>query len=103
TDAAPAEPYPLSLHDALPICRAEKADIADQGADRRRRGQRQGTVRRGVLAGGAPDRANCPSRAWAGHRAAGAHHEAIVRRNNVRSEEHTSELQSPYDLVCRLL
>src|SRR5437867_12435326 len=22
---------------------------------------------------------------------------------NVRSEEHTSELQSPYDLVCRLL
>src|SRR5437867_5911844 len=24
-------------------------------------------------------------------------------RGNVRSEEHTSELQSPYDLVCRLL
>src|SRR5207248_9024044 len=23
--------------------------------------------------------------------------------NTVRSEEHTSELQSPYDLVCRLL
>src|SRR5437867_5622900 len=23
--------------------------------------------------------------------------------NNGRSEEHTSELQSPYDLVCRLL
>src|SRR5437867_8554415 len=22
---------------------------------------------------------------------------------NIRSEEHTSELQSPYDLVCRLL
>src|SRR5438094_5415885 len=29
-------------------------------------------------------------------RAAGASHE-------VRSEEHTSELQSPYELVCRLL
>src|SRR5438094_2491681 len=27
--------------------------------------------------------------------------EAAARR--VRSEEHTSELQSPYDLVCRLL
>src|SRR5438094_7983011 len=26
-----------------------------------------------------------------------------VRRGPVRSEEHTSELQSPYDLVCRLL
>src|SRR5437867_13374922 len=25
------------------------------------------------------------------------------RSSKVRSEEHTSELQSPYDLVCRLL
>src|SRR5438094_6466333 len=25
------------------------------------------------------------------------------RRRRLRSEEHTSELQSPYDLVCRLL
>src|SRR5207248_6360175 len=28
---------------------------------------------------------------------------AVVPRLAVRSEEHTSELQSPYDLVCRLL
>src|SRR5207248_11727554 len=27
----------------------------------------------------------------------------LVRLPGVRSEEHTSELQSPYDLVCRLL
>src|SRR5438094_1133562 len=27
----------------------------------------------------------------------------IGRRPSFRSEEHTSELQSPYDLVCRLL
>src|SRR5207248_10423947 len=26
-----------------------------------------------------------------------------LRRSHQRSEEHTSELQSPYDLVCRLL
>src|SRR5438094_4267134 len=26
-----------------------------------------------------------------------------VRERRLRSEEHTSELQSPYDLVCRLL
>src|SRR5438094_7214638 len=26
-----------------------------------------------------------------------------ARRVDLRSEEHTSELQSPYDLVCRLL
>src|SRR5437867_5980172 len=25
------------------------------------------------------------------------------KRSSMRSEEHTSELQSPYDLVCRLL
>src|SRR5438094_7581068 len=33
--------------------------------------------------------------------AVGAEHR--VRRSDYRSEEHTSELQSPYDLVCRLL
>src|SRR5207248_11757256 len=27
----------------------------------------------------------------------------VWRQRTVRSEEHTSELQSPYDLVCRLL
>src|SRR5438876_7090225 len=27
----------------------------------------------------------------------------IIRRTNARSEEHTSELQSPVHLVCRLL
>src|SRR5256885_13239297 len=29
--------------------------------------------------------------------------EALVRRAQIRSEEHTSELQSPCNLVCRLL
>src|SRR5438094_2639816 len=29
--------------------------------------------------------------------------DALVRPTSARSEEHTSELQSPYDLVCRLL
>src|SRR5207248_11434824 len=28
---------------------------------------------------------------------------AKIDKDNSRSEEHTSELQSPYDLVCRLL
>src|SRR5438094_6953398 len=28
---------------------------------------------------------------------------ALLARAGLRSEEHTSELQSPYDLVCRLL
>src|SRR5207248_7799299 len=30
------------------------------------------------------------------------YHAARVYRETRRSEEHTSELQSPYDLVCRL-
>src|SRR5207248_11692493 len=34
-------------------------------------------------------------------RPAGAVH--LRERERLRSEEHTSELQSPYDLVCRLL
>src|SRR5207248_11252761 len=33
----------------------------------------------------------------------GYHTEATSRTLDTRSEEHTSELQSPYDLVCRLL
>src|SRR2546426_3022844 len=31
------------------------------------------------------------------------HHSFICRRSRDRSEEHTSELQSPCNLVCRLL
>src|SRR5437867_6324560 len=41
---------------------------------------------------------------WAGRLwspAIGVEHKAC--REAARSEEHTSELQSPYDLVCRLL
>src|SRR5256885_11403232 len=39
-------------------------------------------------------------------RRGGAHHRAVLevgRGAEVRSEEHTSELQSPCNLVCRLL
>src|SRR5207248_11187713 len=36
-----------------------------------------------------------------GHGTAWAREQA--GRDGIRSEEHTSELQSPYDLVCRLL
>src|SRR5699024_12213422 len=31
------------------------------------------------------------------------HHVVVTPRNHLRSEEHTSELQSRFDLVCRLL
>src|SRR5438094_1284485 len=74
TDLATTEIYTLSLHDALPI----SAELDSECA--------------WLLAN-----AVLPAE--------------VIRRNREiaeaalrpRSEEHTSELQSPYDLVCRLL
>src|SRR5437763_14800389 len=73
TAPPPPQFSPLSLHDALPICGV--------GAGRHRGGP--GRPRPGL--GG------CRGRRGVG---AGRHR---------RSEEHTSELQSPMYLVCRLL
>src|SRR5207248_10846861 len=93
--AAPTELYTRSLHDALPIWAARtslrsvnesttssrttiaRSRTADAGAVRKR-----SLTRRMV-------RASSPPRSSQGSKS--------------RSEEHTSELQSPYDLVCRLL
>src|SRR5438094_7331855 len=78
------EIHTLSLHDALPISLA--AVEVDQGERARRARLAEGQRRFRVEAGAA-----CP----------GEHRVLDVDRD--RSEEHTSELQSPYDLVCRLL
>src|SRR2546428_13372334 len=71
-DTATTEIYPLSLHDALPIC-GEAAPWWECS-------QRAGRSRR--------EMGPSPQRLFSGQ---------------VRSEEHTSELQSRSDLVCRLL
>src|SRR2546430_6423561 len=80
-DTATTEIYTLSLHDALPICCAEplRAVLIDLGRAARR-----------------------------GHRAPAARAREYPRRRQLprhshRSEEHTSELQSQSNLVCRLL
>src|SRR5207248_11586514 len=75
---APTEIYPLSLHDALPIYLR---------SDRWRRALHGGRLRNA-------DARDLPAQRRHVRRAADAAR---------RSEEHTSELQSPYDLVCRLL
>src|SRR5690348_17439522 len=75
-EPATAEFYTLSLHDALPI------SVPARGAARTRAG-----CRRRAAAGGGP----------------GARRGPCSRRREHRSEEHTSELQSPVHLVCRLL
>src|SRR5438034_3350305 len=75
-DSATTEIYTLSLHDALPICR------------QRRTAARCCSAR----ASGGPAGHGAPRRARPASRSCGP-----------RSEEHTSELQSHSDLVCRLL
>src|SRR5437763_9575837 len=62
---APPQIYTLSLHDALPISHATRADVP-----------------------------RIPGLGF---------HERVVIVKILRSEEHTSELQSPMYLVCRLL
>src|SRR5256885_12679371 len=78
-DTATTEIYTLSLHDALPIFAQAAAELfpGEQGP---------------LFLGGHP---------MAGRELPGiAHADADLFR---RSEEHTSELQSPCNLVCRLL
>src|SRR5436190_18091657 len=75
TDTATTEIYTLSLHDALPICVHLLGRAGPQA-----RPHQAAIVRPG-------------------------HGRPVPRRGQVarRSEEHTSELQSHSDLVCRLL
>src|SRR3712207_7841213 len=87
-DTATTEIYTLSLHDALPICRAARG-------------------RRSLPAGalGSPATATGSARSSPGL-LAGRGDRLTGRRpagRGGRSEEHTSELQSRQYLVCRLL
>src|SRR3712207_6873744 len=79
-DTATTEIYTLSLHDALPICaRHHQLELLVE-----------------VL------RARVRARVYRAGGAAVRHHERVHHRA-LRSEEHTSELQSRQYLVCRLL
>src|SRR5690606_41276854 len=89
---APPAVSPLSLHDALPICWADNGRYVPEYPELRRRVRSADRDGQG-----------------AGHQA--AHHRVaadrgrghLVHRRQHRSEEHTSELQSRENLVCRLL
>src|SRR5256885_10996162 len=81
-DTATTEIYTLSLHDALPISGDAKR-VVDLG--------KQLNGLNGLVHGaGAGNSVELPAALEEG-------------RNENRSEEHTSELQSPCNLVCRLL
>src|SRR5690348_18019612 len=86
-ETAATESYTLSLHDALPISEALGGDHQRDCRVTPHPGDRLGhqrAARRPALDGDAGPRARRPESA-------------------ARSEEHTSELQSPVHLVCRLL
>src|SRR5207248_10356693 len=99
-------PHRLSLARALPSFPTRRSSDLDHGEVRRRR------FRRGLL-----DDAHHAIEA-VGHRLGlddtvlkalfprdllHGNHRRLVALEYLRSEEHTSELQSPYDLVCRHL
>src|SRR3712207_9539873 len=84
-DTATTEIYTLSLHDALPICVPRP----------------RGRSRPGMLTED-PGGCGVSRREFQGVRGAGAQL-ACPRDGTLRSEEHTSELQSRQYLVCRLL
>src|SRR5690348_17617175 len=83
--AASSDSYTLSLHDALPIW------------------WRQDALHAGVVS--LVRRPQCCSTAWNGNSRPGSRPLETTEGNQTRrrSEEHTSELQSPVHLVCRLL
>src|SRR2546426_3308785 len=81
-DTATTEIYTLSLHDALPIY--EMLDVGHRPVLERHVGR--------CLLGG-----ECRRQQEQGKK------QQWTVESRVRSEEHTSELQSPCNLVCRLL
>src|SRR5699024_12235002 len=88
---APSHLYTLSLHDALPICVQAVVQIALVLQHEEQTGQSNGNSNAGELFIGIIFRqVIIPAAGTDG---------ADLRR----SEEHTSELQSRFDLVCRLL
>src|SRR5256885_10021461 len=83
-DTATTEIYTLSLHDALPISRHRHRLCLEAEVRRARSTLRAAREHDAAI-----------------HRMPGTH--GSLTSAQERSEEHTSELQSPCNLVCRLL
>src|SRR5207247_8943389 len=95
-DTTPSQLYTLSLHDALPISMAGSLVSSPTPTPAVRSVSASGAAASGSTFGGTPfffTSANFPGYMinWR------------FGLSTVRSEEHTSELQSRVDLVCRLL
>src|SRR5207249_11496455 len=92
TPPAPPEIYTLSLHDALPILSVCGSRQVTKRTPMVWSAERKGWTRS----------ASCPKRSSSFCVASGAS-ARVASAIGSRSEEHTSELQSRFDLVCRLL
>src|SRR5205807_10188905 len=92
TQPSPPGSYTLSLHDALPILRVCRTSGIQHAPGRARGSIRLARRHREHVVPGA-----------AGRHAAVVAVRRDAQRRQERSEEHTSELQSPCNLVCRLL
>src|SRR2546430_11886042 len=88
-DTATTEIYTLPLHDALPICRPALQATSLRFSSNRPR------PKRSIFRPSRPRRSRCTESTSRGRR--------IINWRMGRSEEHTSELQSQSNLVCRLL
>src|SRR5699024_11463831 len=88
--------YTLSLHDALPICFVVATPSASNAPLRMPSGRNGSSIK--VTASEAIRSSNFPFKRDCSFCTASAEKE-----DTKRSEEHTSELQSRFDLVCRLL
>src|SRR5207247_9701258 len=99
---ADTEFHPLSLHDALPI-----SSTSDSLRFRRRRSPAccHGCGALGLASSGGLGWRFLPicATSWTRRRVPWMKPRSMPGSASVRSEEHTSELQSRVDLVCRLL
>src|SRR5699024_11458638 len=93
----PSPTHILSLHDALPIYLGE-GTVTE--VEHRRLGQRSGEL---VGAGDDEIGAEAGRGLWQARVEPEVRTPSAVNDERCRSEEHTSELQSRFDLVCRLL
>src|SRR5207248_7005174 len=102
TAPAPPRTTALSLHDALPISeRGQDAAEDERVRHLQHEPQEAGEHQHVDENIGSESEKRVPVACRPQHRAL---YLGCGRRHHLlRSEEHTSELQSPYDLVCRLL
>src|SRR5207248_6410556 len=101
TYTATTEIYTLSLHDALPISMTLGAEVKEGWTVKNFSTEADGVIVAAHDKNGASETFRAAFLIDASGRGNMTGNQEQLRV--VRSEEHTSELQSPYDLVCRLL